>query len=101
MLNPEPSTKSLFHRCHLLVFLLAGGDVARGHLCKMLQRVFRKSGTGKEFFEVGADAMGKSEESSFTTVVGNKGIHLVVRVKGKWKWGNEDASLGSVAGNKQ
>ena len=52
-------------------------------------------------FGVEADVMGKYEENSFITVVGNKEIHLVMRVKEKWEQGNQDTHLISLAGNKK
>lgn len=53
--------------------------------CVRCCREFQKVRNGKEPFGVGADVMGKYEESSFMTVVGNKEIHLVMKVKEKWK----------------
>lgn len=49
----------------------------------MLQRI-SESQEWERVFGVGADVMGKYEESSFITVVGNK----VMRMKEKWKQGN-------------
>lgn len=48
---------------------------------------FGKSRTGKSLGVV-ADVMGESKESNFITVVGNREIHLVKRVKERWTRGS-------------
>lgn len=66
----------------LLLFFLAGGDVACGQLCQVLQRTSERQ-ERERAFGVGAAVLGKSEESGFITVVGNKEICLVMSEKEK------------------
>lgn len=56
--------------------------------CVRCCREVQKSQEQEMTFGVEADVMGKYEENSFITVVGNKEIHLVMRVKEKWEQGN-------------
>ena len=56
--------------------------------CMRCCKEFQKVRKGREPFGVGADVMGKYEENSFITVVGNKEIYLVMRVKEKGKQSN-------------